>query len=275
MCDKKYHYFYKITNCINGKFYYGIHSTNNLNDGYMGSGKRLKYAVKKYGIENFNKDIIKFFNSRKELSDYEKTFINDDLVFSNECYNLINGGEYFNTNNKVIVKNLITGKNEIITQEQFNNDKNIKYSHNSYGFVTVTNGDGKYFNVSIEDERYLSGKLHTIWKGKTHKKSSIIKQKNTFRKNNHQQKEHNSQYNTCWIHNTIKSIKINKDDLNKYLSDGWIKGRKMFNSSKTQFQSTLGHHWFHKYENGILVTKCISNDEIEDYLNKGWIKGRK
>ena len=63
MCDKKYHYFYKITNCINGKFYYGIHSTNNLNDGYMGSGKRLKCAIKKYGVENFNKDIIKFFNS--------------------------------------------------------------------------------------------------------------------------------------------------------------------------------------------------------------------
>ena len=150
----------------------------------MGSGKRLKCAIKKYGVENFNKDIIKFFNSRKELSDYEKSFIDDDLVFSNECYNLINGGEYFNTSNKVIVKNLITGKNEIITQEQFNNNKNIKYSHVSYGFVTVTNGDGTYFNVSIKDERYLSGELHTVWEGKTHKNFSIIKQKNTFRKNN-------------------------------------------------------------------------------------------
>ena len=30
-----YHYFYKITNNINGKFYYGIHNTSNLNDNYI------------------------------------------------------------------------------------------------------------------------------------------------------------------------------------------------------------------------------------------------
>ena len=50
--NKKYHYFYKITNVINNHYYYGIHSTDDLNDGYMGSGTRLHYAYKKYGIPN-------------------------------------------------------------------------------------------------------------------------------------------------------------------------------------------------------------------------------
>ena len=56
---KKIHYFYKITNLVNNKYYYGIHSTNNLNDGHMGSGKRITCAIKKYGIENFSFEIIK------------------------------------------------------------------------------------------------------------------------------------------------------------------------------------------------------------------------
>lgn len=51
--DKQYHYFYKITNKVNGHFYYGIHSTNDLNDGYMGSGTRLHYAYKKIWYRMF------------------------------------------------------------------------------------------------------------------------------------------------------------------------------------------------------------------------------
>lgn len=44
MKTKKYHYFYKITNTINNKYYYGVHSTDNLNDGYMGSGTVIRMA---------------------------------------------------------------------------------------------------------------------------------------------------------------------------------------------------------------------------------------
>jgi predicted GIY-YIG superfamily endonuclease len=37
MKDKKYHFVY-ITRHKNGKYYVGRHSTDDLNDGYIGSG---------------------------------------------------------------------------------------------------------------------------------------------------------------------------------------------------------------------------------------------
>jgi hypothetical protein len=90
---KKYHYVYKTTNAITGKFYIGMHSTDNLNDGYLGSGKRLKYSLSKYGKENHRIEILKFVADRKELAALEKELVTEELLKQKECLNLKVGGE--------------------------------------------------------------------------------------------------------------------------------------------------------------------------------------
>ena len=69
--NERYNYLYKIENLKNNKYYYGVHSTTDLNDNYIGSGKLLHKAYKKYGIKNFTKTILEFFE-------------NEDLMFEKE-----------------------------------------------------------------------------------------------------------------------------------------------------------------------------------------------
>ena len=87
-----YFYFYKITNLINKKFYFGVHSTKNLDDGYMGSGVAIKKAYEKYGMFNFQKEILMFFENEKEMYEHEEKIVDEKMIKNPDCYNMIIGG---------------------------------------------------------------------------------------------------------------------------------------------------------------------------------------
>ena len=88
-----YHYFiYKTTCLVNNKTYIGCHATNNLDDGYLGSGKLLFAAIKKYGKENFSRTILETFTNPEDMFVKERIIVNEDLVSAETSYNLVVGG---------------------------------------------------------------------------------------------------------------------------------------------------------------------------------------
>jgi len=119
-----YHIFYKTTNNVNGKFYYGVHSTNKLEDGYIGSGKLLMRAVKKYGKENFKREVLAVFDTKEEAFLIEKTVVTKELVNDGDCYNVKIGGQSGHSTFKTAVSRVENSvKEKYVTQKKKAGDR--------------------------------------------------------------------------------------------------------------------------------------------------------
>lgn len=88
------HYVYKITNKVNDKFYIGKHTHNiNTTDKYYGGGNLIHKAIKKYGKQNFNKEIIAYYKTSNCALIGESQILTHNVVKDINCYNLKPGGE--------------------------------------------------------------------------------------------------------------------------------------------------------------------------------------
>lgn len=200
--QKLHHYIYKTTCQVTGKFYVGMHSTDNADDGYLGSGKVLGYSRKKYGDENHKKEILEFCHSREALKLREKEIVNEELLAHPLNINLKYGGEgggkFWSENQR---KAASTAGN-----------KSCKRNHKSIVAKAVQtknrNGNGNFWGSHITYG--MLGRTQTL---KTRTKMS-----------NAQIGILNSQFGTCWV-TKDKPIKIKKEHLQEYLSNGYSQGR--------------------------------------------------
>jgi len=207
------HYIYKTTNIITGKFYVGMHSTFNLDDGYIGSGKRLWYSMNKYGKEKHKKEILEFCKNRKELVRREKEIVNKEFIKDKLCMNLMVGGKGGYHINSFGGKNgrIKGGKNFL---DKFKNDDVFRKNH---------------LNKLSESHKneYINGrkKMPPSFLGRKHTSETIEKMKKSMK--GKQTGKLNSQYGTCWIIKNNENKKIDKTFLEEWLKLGWIQGRKI------------------------------------------------
>lgn len=87
------YYIYCITNLINGKTYIGQHKYAQINDNYMGSGKYLWNAIRKYGMCNFIKDVIAVCPNKTIADILEIFYIQLYRSIGKAEYNICDGGK--------------------------------------------------------------------------------------------------------------------------------------------------------------------------------------
>lgn len=207
---------YKITNLINNKVYIGKDTTSDPN--YFGSGLLISRSIRKYGLENFKKEVIDETDNYNDLSKKEIYWIKEFNSTNRDLgYNISKGGDGGDTlsnhpeleaiKKKISKNSPKTGKTY---EEAFGEEKAKMYK----------------LNLSKSNSRHNLGKTYNEIYGTevANKLKEIIS--NNTRKNWHEdRKKEQSDFAKKNIYNSLlseNSIEKSK----KYLQERWSSWRE-------------------------------------------------
>jgi len=210
--EKNIHYIYKTTCNVTGRWYVGMHSTCNENDGYMGSGLRLRRSIRKYGADNHTKEIIEYHNSRENLVLREIEIVNSDLIQDENCMNLRLGGTGGFYSLEASKKGGQNGIEILLKTMWVDNPE-------KYGNIVSNRMKKQWKDVDF----LIKMSNRASWDGKQH--SEETKQLMSEQRQGKGIGEANSQYGTCWITKESINKKIKKEELDNHIKEGWSKGR--------------------------------------------------
>ena len=183
-----------------------MHSSYSLTDSYMGSGKRLRYSIRKYGVYNHTKEILGIYDSRELLIEAEKQAITLEMLVDDNCLNIVEGGTGFTSDYARSCATLSNEKQSILRQnpewvnKKAKNQSETQKKQYENGRLKKFYFDRVGLNHSTETRQLMSESSKGMGKGET-----------------------NSQFGTCWITNEIENKKIKKGS---EIPVGWRLGRK-------------------------------------------------
>lgn len=210
---------YKITNLIDGKIYIGSHKTRNVNDTYMGSGKYLLAAQKKYGLENFKKEILFVFDSAEEMYAKEAELVNEEFLVTENTYNLKVGGfggfDYINAR-----KLQGFAKNPALAKENYRHLLELSAEQLSSRAINggVSSGNLHNTNKTGICDRLINATGREL----ANSPEAIAKKKETWKNTGRGIGTKNSQSGTVWITDGVETKKIKSST---DIPDGWRRGR--------------------------------------------------
>lgn len=212
---------YKTVNKLKGEYYIGVHVTDDLEDGYLGSGKRLRYSLEKYGRENFMRETLAVFDNPGDMFSKEAELVNEETLLDPLCLNLKIGGH-----GGWLLKDpsiLYTRESQAIRSPYNKKEWREKNAEKirEWSLKGLSNAREKL--AKMRESGYkpqgMLGKHHNAEHKQYMSKIMAIAQAG----------ERNSQYGKCWIHSGAerRSTRVPKDEVQEWLDRGWSLGRKM------------------------------------------------
>lgn len=172
---KTHNYIYKITNKINGKQYIGMHRTDDIDDGYMGSGVLIKQAIRKYGKKSFIKEILEYCDDLILLNEQETHYILLYNTMTPNGYNLTTGGENGfdiseETREKISISNIKRFENE--EEREKSRQRRLELCRTDPSFLQkLSEAQNKYIDAHPEVRQRSSQTMKRLQEDTTFKKN--------------------------------------------------------------------------------------------------------
>lgn len=207
---------YKTVNLVNSKYYIGVHKTSDPQDDYLGSGKLLNRAIRKYGVGNFRKEVLFVFDTDKAAFTKEFELI-EAAKADKLCYNLRQGGsggfDYINRNG---LHNVVPARKAF--------DKKAKEDPSFLSSIAKKrmerHGD-KLRAIAKQNFAPYQALGAQRWKGRHHTNDTLHRLSDSHRGNK------NQWFGTVWMRDPQSDLseRVSTNEIEIRKASGWVLGR--------------------------------------------------